>query len=124
MNYSISINLLHLKSIIAEVSGKKCVIIPIEDNDLFVSQDEGAEKPKGVYVRLAAWETSGKYGDTHLVKQSFSLEKRRSMSEDEKKAQPILGNMRPIEQREVTDALPIPEPKKGEDLEINWDSFN
>ena len=47
-----------------------------------------------------------RYDDTHLVKQSLSKEVYQAMTEDERKAQPILGSLKPIEtqqrQMEVT----------------------
>lgn len=106
MDYSQSINLLKLKNVlITECKGrtttKKGLFIPIDDNDLFVSFDENL-KPKSILLNLAAWalKGEGKFGDTHLIKQSFSKEFREAMSEEEFKNQPILGNMKPIAKTE------------------------
>lgn len=103
MNYNQNINLLKLKNAcIVTVKGKsatkKGVFIPIEENDLYVALDESL-KPKGVHLGLSSWELKekGQYGDTHLLKQSFSKEFRATMSEEELKSTPILGNMKPIE---------------------------
>lgn len=103
MNYNQNINLLKLKNAcIITVKGKneskKGIFIPIEENDLYVALDESL-KPKGVYLGLSSWELKekGKYGDTHLLKQSFSKDFRETLSEEEIKNAPILGNMKPIE---------------------------
>lgn len=98
-NYSIKLDLLKLKgagvtNIKGRTATKKCLVIPIEDARLFLGG-------KGVYLDLSAWESreQGKYGDTHGVKQSFSKETLDAMSEEERKALPFLGNMRPMQQQ-------------------------
>lgn len=63
---------------------KKCVIIPIEDNSLLVNEH-------GISVNLIGFPYDGKETQTHLIKQSFTKEKRDAMTEEEKKALPILG---------------------------------
>ncbi len=69
--------------------GNKVLVIPIEENNLF-------EGEKGIYLDLVAFEIKNpKEGeDTHLIKQSFSKDKLAAMTEDQKKALPILGNAR------------------------------
>jgi hypothetical protein len=65
-----------------------CLVIPIELNNLFKGD-------KGVYLDLIAFELANKKEnskDTHLVKQSLNKEKRESMTEDDLKNMPILGN--------------------------------
>ena len=96
-------NLLKLKnSAVVQIKGntgtKKCVVIPIEDNHLFVSVDE-SNKAKGVYVDFIAWENrnSLQSGDTHGLKQSLPKEVREKMSDEDKKAMPFIGNMKPYE---------------------------
>jgi hypothetical protein len=70
---------------------KKCICIPIKDNDLYVGE-------KGIYLNLTAWENNNlKDGKTHLVKQSFSKDVRNAMTEEERKHIPILGDMKPFE---------------------------
>ena len=52
MNLTGSVNLLKLeKAGIATIKNKKCVVIPIEENDLYVSMDENL-KAKAVYLNL------------------------------------------------------------------------
>lgn len=124
MNYNQSINLLKLKNAcIVTVKGKtttkKGVFIPIEENDLYVALDESL-KPKGVYLGLASWELKqkGQYGDTHLLKQSFSKDFRETMSEEELKNAPILGNMKPIERTNDASNVPVPEVSASEDDDL------
>lgn len=102
-NFSGKMNLLKLKnSAVVQIKGntgtKKCVVIPIEDNHLFVSVDE-SNKAKGVYVDFIAWENrnSLQSGDTHGLKQSLPKEVREKMSDEDKKAMPFIGNMKPYE---------------------------
>lgn len=124
MNYNQSINLLKLKNAcIVTVKGKtttkKGVFIPIEENDLYVALDESL-KPKGVHLGLASWELKqkGQYGDTHLLKQSFSKDFRETMSEEELKNAPILGNMKPIERTNDVSNVPVPEVSASEDDDL------
>lgn len=66
-----------------------CIIIPIEMNGFFKSE-KGA-----VYADLIGFDvTNPKEGqkDTHLVKQSFPKDKLDKMTDEQKKAMPILGN--------------------------------
>lgn len=102
-NFSGKLNLLKLKnsavvSINGKTGAKKCVVIPIEDNHLFVSADE-KNKAKSVYMDFIAWEnkTPLQSGDTHGLKQSLSKEAREKMSDEELKSIPFIGNMKPYE---------------------------
>ena len=90
---STKINLAALKNAAIITSGKNkdvdCLLIPIAQNNLFRSE-KGA-----VYLDLIGFETptdKRKGKDTHLVKQSLSKDLQDKMSEEEKKAMPILGN--------------------------------
>ena len=68
---------------------KKCLVIPIDDNHLY-------EGEKGIYADFIAWEMREKKenGATHLIKQSLPKEARDGMSEEEKRALPIFGDLR------------------------------
>ena len=86
------LNLAALKHVVFEQKGKsgmvKGIFIPIEANTLFEGK-EGA-----VYLDLVAFEMKEKKDyATHIVKQNFSKEVREKMSDEEKSAQPILGNL-------------------------------
>lgn len=103
MNYSGKLNLLKFRNAcIVSVQGrtekKKGVFIPIDDNNLFISADENL-RAKGAYLDFIAWENQqpGKYGDTHSLRQSVAKEVRERMTEEEQKAIPFIGNMRPYE---------------------------
>lgn len=92
MNISSKINLAGLKHSIRTIKGNsgelECLVIPIEINNLFKGE-------KGVYLDLTGFEIKNKVNDskdTHLVKQSFPKEVYDKMTEDEKKATPVLGS--------------------------------
>ncbi len=103
MNYSGKLNLLKFKnacliSVTGKTAVKKGIFIPLEDNNIFISADEEL-KAKGAYIDFNAWEnqSTSKYGDTHSIRQSISKEVRERMSEEEIKAVPYIGNMKPYE---------------------------
>jgi hypothetical protein len=124
MNYQFSVNLLRYKvARVMNISGKMCVVLPIEDNDLYAHTDDTG-RISDVYLTCAAWETRepGRYGDTHYLKQSHSKERREAMSAEERRAEPILGNMRPIEMHTPTSAS-VPSSTTPPQAEpINWDA--
>lgn len=95
-NISIKINLKQLKHVEREMKGQggkliKCLIIPMEENMIYQGE-------KGAYLSLTAIEIkdrskfSADQKDTHLVKQDIPKDKYEAMSEEERKAMPILGN--------------------------------
>lgn len=103
MNYSGKLNLLKFRnacivSVAGRTATKKGIFIPIEDNNLFISADENL-RPKGAYLDFIAWENQqpGKYGDTHSLRQSLAKDVRERMTEEEQKAIPFIGNMKPYE---------------------------
>ena len=77
---------------------KKCLVIPIKDNHLY-------EGEKGIYADFIAWEMKEKKenGTTHLVKQSLPKEIRDGLTDLEKKALPIFGDLRDamVEKKEL-----------------------
>lgn len=92
-NISIKLNLAALKAVRRTEKGTSgpvdCLIIPIENNYLFKGK-EGA-----LYLDLTAFELKEKKEDrkdTHLIKQSFPTEVFKAMTDEQKKATPILGN--------------------------------
>ena len=98
-----SINLAALQNAAIIKSGKNkdvdCLLIPIELANLFKSEKGG------VYLNLIHFEMKDvkDYGD-HIVKQSFSKEVREKMTEEERKAIPILGNSKLSEIGTYTEA--------------------
>lgn len=94
-NFSIKTDLLKLKgSFLTNLKGKtatkRCLVIPIDDSGLFLGE-------KGVYLNLTAIEMrEERYGDTHVLKQSFPKEVYQAMTEDERNSQPIFGSLKPL----------------------------
>ena len=91
-NISTKINLAGLKHSVRTIKGKtgdlECLIIPIEANNLF-------KGTKGVYLDLQGFEIKNKVNDskdTHLVKQSLMKEVYEKLSDEDKKAMPVLGS--------------------------------
>lgn len=96
-NYGIRIDLLKLqgafmRNLKGTTATKKCIIIPVDDSDaIFLGE-------KGCYLNMTAVELKEpQYNDTHCIKGDIPKEKREAMSEEERRAQPIIGGMRPIE---------------------------
>ena len=86
------LNLAALKSVVTEVTGKegkklKALIIPIEENHLFLS------KQGSVYLDVICFESDKIPEFTHSVKQSLPKEIRDKMSKEEQNAMPFLGNL-------------------------------
>lgn len=114
MNYQGKINLLKLKnacivSVKGKTASKRGVFIPIEDNCLFISADENL-KAKGAYIDINVWENQqpSKYGDTHGIRQSLSRKIIEKMTDDEKKAIPYIGNMKPFESVNASRSVDAP----------------
>ena len=119
-NISTKINLRQLKNIRKTMKRKdgsevECLIIPIEPNHLYKTE-------KGAYLDLIGFSFDNKIEDskdTHLVKQSLPKEVFEKMTEEEKKAIPVIGNhivwgfqepepqIADIEEGEVPDDLPF-----------------
>lgn len=100
-NYLVRIDLLKLnsafmRSIKGKTETKRCLIIPVDDNP---SMYLGT---KGCYLNLEARETrEQKYDDTHFLKPSLPKDVREAMTEEQRNAIPIIGNMRPIKKSEA-----------------------
>lgn len=113
-NFQLKLDFLKFKnacviSIKGKKESKKGVFIPIEDNNIFVSAGDN-DKAKSLYIDLVAFETKnvGKYGDTHMIKQSLGKDEQSNMSEDEKRAMPILGNMKPMKMQKAAQTVDAP----------------
>lgn len=105
-NYRVKINLAKLQKVAAvNLKGKtgnsvKCVVIPVEDNDIFLSEKGG------IYLDLMAIAMKKEsYDQTHIIKRSIPSEKYNNMSDEEKNSQPIVGSLTPMKakQAEVTE---------------------
>lgn len=94
-----------------------CLAIPIKLNNLSIDNNNE------MYLNMVAWESDKlKNGQTHLLKQSLPKEVVEKMSEEEKRLQPILGSVKPMEKKEkplevyeVATAAPA-EPAQADDL--------
>ena len=95
-SYAIKVNLKCLQHTgLVNVKGRKCVLIPVDDNaEIFVGE-------KGIYLNLTAIEMkqASQFGDTHFLKGNLDKEAFEKLTEEERKALPIVGNMRPIERK-------------------------
>lgn len=91
---TLKLNLTALKHglVKGKTEGEEILCIPIKLNQLYKSE-------KGnVYFDIVGFEFEDKsnkqYKDTHLLKQSFSKEAIATMTDEQKKALPIIGNAR------------------------------
>jgi len=70
---------------------KRCICIPIDDNPSIYLGD------KGCYLNMTAVEVNNpQYGDTHCLKPDLPKETYQAMTQEQRDALPILGNMRPL----------------------------
>lgn len=75
---------------------KKCLVIPTDSNELFVGE-------KGIYISFSAIEMKEKkFDNTHFIKVQLNSEDYKKLSEEERKAIPIVGGMKAIPEREST----------------------
>ena len=93
-NYKLKLDLAKLCNVqVIDVQGKKCVVLPVEDNGIFLSQRGAA------YLDLNIRESREvKYGQTHYAKVSVSKKAFASLSQDVQNAlKNVVGNMSPDE---------------------------
>lgn len=93
MNYNIRLDLLKLngaclQNIKGNTATKRCLIIPIDENDsIFLGE-------KGCHLSLIAFQLqTPKYEDTHCIKPSIPKNKRETMTPQQKEAIPIIGGL-------------------------------
>lgn len=97
-NYSIKTDLLKLQgAFVSDIQGKtatkRCICIPLDGSGLYVGQ-------KGIYLNLTAVELKEpKYEDTHLVKVNVPTETYKALTEEQRKAIPILGGLHAMQQQ-------------------------
>lgn len=79
----------------ASGSVKKCAIIPIEDNDIFIGQ-------KGVYLSIDIIKSQSQtYGDTHFIVRSKSKKERETEAQTGERVKlPIIGNVKPFAKKD------------------------
>ena len=93
-NYKLKLDLTKLCGAqIVEVQGRKCVVLPVDDNGIFLSQRGSA------YLDLNIRESREvKYGQTHYAKVSVNKKTFASLSNEAKDAlKNVVGNMAPDE---------------------------
>lgn len=119
-NLSIKLNLKKMSRVgVATVHNVRCVVIPIEENDIFVSKDDTG-KVKNIFIDLTAWANKNgvsQYGDTHLVKLSYSDEFRASHPDTVEKSQ-IIGNIKPFNVSNAANIVDAPVVNVGEDSDL------
>lgn len=104
-----------LKNLTGRTATKRCLIIPVDDNPaMFIGE-------KGTYLNMVGVEVkNSQYGDTHLLKGDIPRDVYEAMTDDQRNAQPILGNVRSIgpKQQVVTGSVNMdaPEGEQNEDL--------
>ena len=102
-----------MRNLKGKTATKRCLIIPVDDNpNIFLGE-------KGCYMNFTAVEVNNpQFGDTHLIKADLPKEVYEQMSDEQRNAQPIFGNVRPIRPREmaVTGRVPSDENKQQDDL--------
>lgn len=119
-NYGIKVDLqklqnAFLRNFTGKTATKRCICIPIEDNpSIYLGE-------KGCYLNLIANEQENpQFGNTHYVKGDIPKEVYDKMTEEQRNAYPILGNMRPIapKQQAVTGTVNMdaPEDEQQDDL--------
>lgn len=114
-NYKLigSLNLAKLTNVgLMNVKGKtgttkKCVVIPIEDNDIFIKVSEKTDtngnkftnRNFGLGVEVYEKRETDRYGNTHYLKRSVSKEYVNSRTQEEIDAmnKTYLGDMKPVE---------------------------
>lgn len=120
MNYNLRIALTKIKGAkVMDIEGKtctkRCVVIPIDSEegtvqDSYEGKIDGLPTTKylsDVVLNLTAFEfKEKKYGQSHGIKASFSRKKLERTSEEELKAMPFVGNMKPWVMNTSDDDLP------------------
>lgn len=73
-----------------KTASKQCICIPIEESHIYMGE-------KGAYLSLIANKIQNpKFEDTYFIKQRFDKETYAQWTEEERKAMPIIGGIRPI----------------------------
>lgn len=95
---NMNVNLMKLSRVgVASIKGLKCVVIPIVENDIFISLNDNG-KAKSAYLNITAWANLNgvnQFGNSHMVKQSFSEDFKKTHAEYCQNAN-ILGNGKPV----------------------------
>jgi hypothetical protein len=113
--YSASLNLTKLKHGIKTFGGKKCVVLPVEDNMFFEGEKGGIYVNTNIIVRKDP-DQFGQYG---FVAQKVPSDVWKAASAEERKAfdLPILGNLVTFEKasNETSGEVDLPDADDGDD---------
>lgn len=121
-NYKLKLDLAKLcGSQIVEVQGRKCVVLPVDDNGIFLSQRGAA------YLDLNIRESREvKYGQTHFAKVSVNKKTFATLSNEAKEAlKNVVGNMAPDEYNADSNATAtvttnaVAEPSVTKEVDVN-----
>lgn len=97
-NYSIKTDLLKLQgAFVTDIKGKtatkRCVCIPIDESGLFLGK-------QGCYLNMTAIEMQNpRYEDTHCLKVAYDKAIYDRMTDEQKKAQPIVGGLHELKRK-------------------------
>lgn len=112
-NFSIKIDLLKLAGAkVVSVKGERAILIPTDSNrEIFIGE-------KGAYLDLTAiaLKEESKFGDTHFVKGNLPRDVFNSMTEEQRRAVPILGNLKPLGAQNAQASVPAEEVEVEDDL--------
>lgn len=106
-NYKVKLDLAKLcNAQVVDVQGRKCVVIPVDDNGIFLSQ-RGS-----IYLDLVARENAEpKYGQTHYIKRNVSKKTFAEMTNEARDSvKNIVGNLAPFEFENNNTAPQTPTP--------------
>ena len=98
INLTGSIDMLKLsRAGIATIKGLKCLVIPIQENDIYITADENL-KPKSAFIgiNVIARREVSQYGKTHYIKQNLSKEYKDAYGPEVVSQKPYLGDMKPF----------------------------
>lgn len=99
MNFNMKLDLSKLKNAcVKELKGMsggiRCLIIPIDENNLYVSEKTGS-----VYLDCECKEVQNpKYDQTHFIKRRYTKEQYYQMDAEDRKNIPIIGNLSPMKE--------------------------
>ena len=97
MKYNVKIDLKKLEKVaVMPIQGKtgliKCVVIPVEENNIFVSEKTNG----GIYLDLKASEVREmRFGQSHILKRTVGKEAYSKMTKEEIINMPIVGSLSP-----------------------------
>ena len=88
---NINVNLAKLGGVVEMKNGKSVVVLPVEENEIFISERGG------IYLNLQANPTEKEmYGQSHILKRFVSKEKYKSMTPEQRKGLPIVGGVKQL----------------------------